>query len=171
MVELQPSKLATRVRFPPPASTAALPYTALYNTGVYSGPNPFRFGDIALDDAFTDREESVRELVADMGNGQNVVLYAPRRYGKTSLVWRAANEAIARGVSVAYCETRIVRLRARIAAAVIVEHNRANRVWKGLILTGAEITLRRDLPELARLARAGGFEHVRIQTHGMRLAL
>ena len=40
----------------------------------------------------------------------------------------------------------------------------------GSRITGAEITLRRDLPELARLARGNGFEHVRIQTHGMRLA-
>ena len=44
------------------------------------------------------------------------------------------------------------------------------RRWKGLILTGSEITLRRDLPELARRARASGFKHVRIQTHGMHLA-
>jgi MoaA/NifB/PqqE/SkfB family radical SAM enzyme len=42
--------------------------------------------------------------------------------------------------------------------------------WKGLILTGSEVTLRNDLPELARMARSSGFEHVRIQTHGMRLA-
>src|SRR5262245_45389666 len=52
----------------------------------------------------------------------------------------------------------------------VLEHNLQHRTWTGLILTGAEITLRRDLPELARLARANGFEHVRIQTHGMRLA-
>ncbi len=42
--------------------------------------------------------------------------------------------------------------------------------WKGLILTGAEITLRRDLPDLARKAKDNGFKHVRIQTHGMRLS-
>lgn len=42
--------------------------------------------------------------------------------------------------------------------------------WQGIILTGAEITLRSDLPELAAKARAAGFEHVRIQTHGMKLA-
>jgi MoaA/NifB/PqqE/SkfB family radical SAM enzyme len=52
----------------------------------------------------------------------------------------------------------------------VIELNQQQRRWKGLILTGAEITLRRDLPELARLARANGFEHVRIQTHGMKLA-
>ena len=41
--------------------------------------------------------------------------------------------------------------------------------WKGLVLTGSEITLRRDLPEIARRARAAGFRHIRIQTHGMHL--
>ena len=46
------------------------------------------------------------------------------------------------------------------------EHGR----WEGLVLTGSEITLRRDLPDLARRARAAGFAHVRIQTHGMHLA-
>lgn len=48
--------------------------------------------------------------------------------------------------------------------------NAQQRRWKGLTLTGSEITLRRDLPQLARRARDSGFEHVRIQTHGMRLA-
>ena len=52
----------------------------------------------------------------------------------------------------------------------LLAQNREHRRWKGLILTGSEITLRRDLPELARRARASGFQHVRIQTHGMHLA-
>lgn len=52
----------------------------------------------------------------------------------------------------------------------LLEHNATHRKWKGLILTGSEITLNRDLPEWARMARNHGFEHVRIQTHGMRLA-
>lgn len=53
--------------------------------------------------------------------------------------------------------------------AELLDHNRKTRQWSGLILTGSEITLRRDLPNLARRARAAGFEHVRIQTHGMHL--
>jgi MoaA/NifB/PqqE/SkfB family radical SAM enzyme len=52
----------------------------------------------------------------------------------------------------------------------LLAHNAARREWSGLILTGSEITLHRDLPEWARMARRHGFEHVRIQTHGMRLA-
>ncbi|WP_439156325.1 radical SAM protein [Yoonia sp.] len=41
--------------------------------------------------------------------------------------------------------------------------------WEGLVLTGSEITLRRDLPEIARKAKTAGFKHIRIQTHGMHL--
>ena len=52
----------------------------------------------------------------------------------------------------------------------LLAHNAKHREWSGLILTGSEITLHRDLPEWARMARRSGFEHVRIQTHGMRLA-
>ncbi|MCG8448230.1 MAG: radical SAM protein [Pirellulales bacterium] len=52
----------------------------------------------------------------------------------------------------------------------VIDYNLRSQRWDGIIFTGAEITLRRDLPELARLARSNGFQHVRIQTHGMRLA-
>lgn len=52
----------------------------------------------------------------------------------------------------------------------ILAFNADNHRWKGLIFTGSEITLRKDLPELAQRARNHGFDHVRIQTHGMRLS-
>ena len=54
--------------------------------------------------------------------------------------------------------------------AKVLADNARRRQWKGLTLTGAEVTLRRDLPEMARAAREAGFAHVRIQTHGNRLA-
>ena len=52
----------------------------------------------------------------------------------------------------------------------LLEENRREQKWKGLILTGSEVTLRADLPQMAERARDAGFQHVRIQTHGMRLA-
>ena len=61
--------------------------------------NPFTFGALALDQAFTNREREIRELVRDMENGQDVLLYAPRRYGKSSLVLRAGQRAIRKGSS------------------------------------------------------------------------
>lgn len=52
----------------------------------------------------------------------------------------------------------------------LLDHNRENAQWSGLILTGSEITLRKDLPQLVQAARDANFHQVRIQTHGMRLA-
>ena len=56
--------------------------------------NPFRYGALALDDSFTNREAELAELTADVTNGQDVVIFAPRRYGKSSLVWRASQELV-----------------------------------------------------------------------------
>lgn len=63
--------------------------------------NPFRYGALALDDAFTDRESEVAELTADALNGQDVVLFAPRRFGKSSLMWRVSRDLIAQRALVA----------------------------------------------------------------------
>lgn len=52
----------------------------------------------------------------------------------------------------------------------LLEEQRQKRLWRALILTGSEVTLRRDLPDVVRRAIDAGFEFVRIQTHGMRLA-
>ena len=52
----------------------------------------------------------------------------------------------------------------------LLAQNALHRRWKGLILMGSEITLRSDLPVLAQRARGSGFDHVRIQSHGMHLA-
>jgi uncharacterized protein len=64
--------------------------------------NPFRYGALALGDAFTNREAEVAELLTDILNGQDVVVFAPRRYGKSSLVWRVSQRAIAQDVLVAH---------------------------------------------------------------------
>ena len=69
-----------------------------------TGENPFRYGALALDEAFADREDEVRELSADIRNGQDVVVYGPRRYGKSSLVWRVSRDLIAGGVLVAHVD-------------------------------------------------------------------
>ena len=69
-----------------------------------SRANPFRFGALALDEAFTDREVEIRELSADIRNGQDVVVFAPRRYGKSSLVWRVTQLVRTRKVLVAHVD-------------------------------------------------------------------
>lgn len=80
--------------------------------------NPFVFGALALDRAFTDREDELKELVSDMRNGQDVLLYAPRRYGKSSLVLRAAQDAIRRDVLIGYCDLMRTPTKEKLAAAL-----------------------------------------------------
>jgi hypothetical protein len=85
-------------------------------------PNPFRYGSLALDEAFADREAEVQELKFDVLNGQDVVVMAPRRYGKSSLVWRTMQELAASDVLVAYVNLMTTPTRERLAeklAAVI----------------------------------------------------
>ncbi len=82
-----------------------------------STSNPFRYGDLALDEAFTDRTNELEELKSDMRNGQHVVVFAPRRYGKTSLIWRAGQDLIRRReVLVAQVDLMKAPTRERFAA-------------------------------------------------------
>ena len=78
--------------------------------------NPFTFGALARDEAFTNRESEVAEVGSDMRNGQDVLVYAPRRYGKSSLVLRAAEEAMRDNALVAYCDVMKTPTKERFAA-------------------------------------------------------
>jgi hypothetical protein len=78
--------------------------------------NPFRFGDLALDEAFTNRVAELRELTADVLNGQNVVIFAPRRYGKSSLVRRATQQLTAKRVLVAQVDLMTAATKEQLAA-------------------------------------------------------
>ena len=62
------------------------------------GPsNPYHFGSPVDELHFTDRTEQLERLAAVMLNGQNLILIAPRRYGKTSLLRRAVDLVEASG--------------------------------------------------------------------------
>ena len=54
--------------------------------------NPYHFGSPVESPHFTDRVQELARLRALMLNGQNLVLVSPRRYGKSSLLTKAARE-------------------------------------------------------------------------------
>ena len=93
--------------------------------------NPFKFGPLALDDAFTDRQDEIASLVADARNGQDVVVFAPRRYGKTSLVWRVAQELVKDDVLVAQVDLMRTPTKDQLAAklAKTIHEELATRLW------------------------------------------
>src|SRR3954447_13807006 len=86
--------------------------------------NPFRFGALARDDAFTDRKGEIAELVADARNGQDVVIFAPRRFGKTSLVDRVHQRLVRDKVLVGQVNLMMAPTKEKLAerlAAVVYE--------------------------------------------------
>jgi hypothetical protein len=94
--------------------------------------NPFRYGALALDDEFTDRRAEARELAADISSGQDVVLFAPRRLGKTSLVWHVSQTLIRRKVLVAQVDLMTTPTKERLAEklATTIHRDIASRLFR-----------------------------------------
>jgi hypothetical protein len=83
--------------------------------------NPFRYGPIALDEAFTDRKAELAELRRDALNGQDVVIFAPRRFGKTSLVRRVAQQLTTRKALVAEINLMFTPTKEKLAGRLAQE--------------------------------------------------
>ena len=60
--------------------------------------NPFTIKVISHDAPFCNREKELKDLIRYAVNKSNVVLFSPRRYGKTSLVKRVQHELKKNGV-------------------------------------------------------------------------
>ncbi len=48
--------------------------------------NPFKFGGLVTGKDFADREREIADIVRDLRDGVNIVLFSPRRMGKSSLL-------------------------------------------------------------------------------------
>jgi AAA+ ATPase superfamily predicted ATPase len=77
---------------------------------------PFRFGQIVPPQYFVGRQRELASLVTDMRSGVNVVLIAPRRYGKSSLVVRALEQLQGADVLTAYVDLERTPSKERFAA-------------------------------------------------------
>ena len=66
--------------------------------------NPFSFGNIVRGDEFYDRTRETELLVSTLTGGNNVVLFAPRRFGKTSLVFKVMEQLESQGVVCVYID-------------------------------------------------------------------
>ncbi len=66
--------------------------------------NPFNYISIAEGDNFYDRVEETKRVVDTLKGGNNLVLFSPRRYGKTSLVFRAMQQLEKQGIICVYLD-------------------------------------------------------------------
>lgn len=104
--------------------------------------NPFRYGRIVYGDFFYDRKEELAHITATLNGGNNVVLFAPRRYGKTSLVFKVMDSLSNEGTICIYfdCSTAFsiesfAELFVRAVAAKQSNWQRFLAILSGLVKT------------------------------------
>lgn len=66
--------------------------------------NPFLYGSPVEGTSFINRTSEVREISSDLARGQNIVIYSPRRYGKTSLIKAAIGNLEKKGIHCFYMD-------------------------------------------------------------------
>jgi hypothetical protein len=64
--------------------------------------NPFVYGGVVEGKDFANREKEMKELKTHLSEGKNVLLTAPRKYGKTSLIMKTLNHLRRKGALCAY---------------------------------------------------------------------
>ncbi len=72
---------------------------------------PFIFGKIARNENFTDREKETVRLVTNFDSLINTIIISPRRWGKSSLVEKAASIACAKSNSLRICRIDLFSVR------------------------------------------------------------
>lgn len=66
--------------------------------------NPFVFGTIVSGESFTDRKSEIAELVKDLSGKTNLIIFSPRRYGKTSLIFQVMEKLRKKGIVCIYID-------------------------------------------------------------------
>ena len=66
--------------------------------------NPFQIREIPVDGPFCNRHKEFSDLVSYAHSGAAVVVYSPRRYGKTSLIRRVQSELAKQGGLTVFCD-------------------------------------------------------------------
>ena len=74
-------------------------------------PTPFIYGKIVQNESFTDRENETGQLVFNFSSTINTILISPRRWGKSSLVAKAAAIATAANPNLRFCFIDIYNVR------------------------------------------------------------
>lgn len=109
--------------------------------------NPFRLTVLNADDPFCDREEELSKLTHYGASQTSVVLFSPRRYGKSSLARRVQARLARHGVLTMYANllgvTSVEHLATKLARAVLSElHRNESLLDKGKRYLGLFPSLR-----------------------------
>jgi hypothetical protein len=77
----------------------------LRTKGVYGMPsNPFLFGKAVSGSSFVNRKKEIKDIGSSLERGQSIIIFSPRRYGKTSLIKQVITTLSDQGILVFYLD-------------------------------------------------------------------
>ena len=101
--------------------------------------NPFYLQEVPIDAPFCDRKRELKELQSYAEGKANVVLFSPRRYGKTSLVKRIQATLSNKGTVTLFADffgvASVDDVAFRLAKAVFVITHKKDPLWKSALRT------------------------------------
>lgn len=111
---------------------------------------PFTFGKIAADEDFTDREVEVEKLVFNFIPSVNTIIISPRRWGKSSLVIKAAGVVTGKRKDIRFCfiDLNNVRTEEQFYQHYATEVLKASSTKAGVILENAKKFMGRIVPKI-----------------------
>lgn len=99
--------------------------------------NPFNFREVPVDAPFCDREKELEDLVGYARGRASVVLFSPRRYGKTSLVRRVQKTLGDEGAVTVYADffgvTSVEEAASRFAKSVFAVIHGREKLWDAAV--------------------------------------
>jgi hypothetical protein len=100
-----------------------------------STPNPFRIHGVATDEFFTDRADEVARILKTLGeSGAKLLVYGPRRMGKTSAIMRAIQAHEERGGVAFLADLSTASTLIDVANRILESSARTlGRQWKDLV--------------------------------------
>lgn len=112
---------------------------------------PFVFGKLAVDHNFTNRTTERQQLIGNFNALTNTILISPRRWGKSSLVQMAANEAMRKDKELHFCFLDVfsVRTEEQFYQHLAIELLKASSTKIELLLENASRFLGKFLPKLS----------------------
>lgn len=112
---------------------------------------PFVFGRLAVDKNFTNRIAERKRLKNNFSALVNTVLISPRRWGKSSLVLNAANEAVKTDKNLRFCflDTFNVRSEEQFYQLLATEILKVSATKMESLLENAKTLLGKFLPKLS----------------------
>lgn len=110
--------------------------------------NPFIYGTVARGEYFADRESELQELTNDILNSQNVIIFSPRRYGKTSLILEVLDKVRQDGVLALYLDLFKVTSKPKFIAAYAQEISKLYQGSLRAVLKKVKDLLPRLIPKV-----------------------